>query len=370
MIVDDVGYFAAPMFQDGLVSQAVDDVAAEGVAYFSSSGNSGRNAYRSPFRDSGMIGPSGGMLHDFDPGPGVEPMLELGAHREGTAILHWSEPYYSISGPPGARSDLDICLWSAPVPSDEAAIGCGDDNNVFDGGEGSGDPVELASNFGEGPVWVSIERFEGNAPQWIALSTTFDVDFIDDYDGVRAPTSYGHPNAAGANSVGASAYFMSPTFGLDRPLLNGFSSAGGTPILFDGDGREMFELRRKPEFTAPDGVNTTFFDGGPDVEPDGWPNFYGTSAAAPHAAGVAALMRDRNPFLPPAAITSLLQTTAVDIVERSADVAVDAPRRFIGAGFDFDSGAGLIDAHAAVDAVHLGWGRRPFTLPWYLPGVR
>ena len=59
--------------------------------------------------------------------------------------------------------------------------------------------------------------------------------------------------------------------------------------------------------------------------------FYGTSAAAPDAAGVAALVLQADPWLTPAQLTSVLEQTA-------APAAGGSPA----------SGAGLLQADAAV----------------------
>src|SRR5262249_34020494 len=65
-------------------------------------------------------------------------------------------------------------------------------------------------------------------------------------------------------------------------------------------------------------------------------NFFGTSAAAPHAAGVAALLMQDKPTLTPAQIYKTLENTAIDM----------GPP-----GFDNNSGFGLIQADAALDAL-------------------
>ena len=111
-------------------------------------------------------------------------------------------------------------------------------------------------------------------------------------------TIYGHTNAAGAEAVGAAAYFQTPAFGVSPPILESFSSSGATPILFDLGGNRLAtpdSRSQKPEIVAPDCVDTTLFFGGEDSMPDGFPNFFGTSAAAPHAAAMAALLLQARP---------------------------------------------------------------------------
>ena len=87
---------------------------------------------------------------------------------------------------------------------------------------------------------------------------------------------------------------------------------------------------------------------------DSFPNFSGTSAAAPHAAAVAAQLLQLNPNATPQQIYDLLADTAIDItsVFNAADPGNPITRTGLGVGFDDYSGAGLIDASAAtVDRV-------------------
>lgn len=149
-------------------------------------------------------------------------------------------------------------------------------------------------------------------------------------------TIFGHPNATNAETVGAVNYVNTPVFG-NSLALEPYSSSGNTPILFRTDGGRLGtpEIRDKPRIAAPDNGNTTFF--GTDTDADGYPNFPGTSAAAPHAAAVAALMLQANPTgAPPSKLYADLEATAID---------------FGTAGYDNDSGWGFIQADAAVARV-------------------
>jgi subtilisin family serine protease len=136
------------------------------------------------------------------------------------------------------------------------------------------------------------------------------------------------------------------------------------------------ENRPNPRFTGPDGGNTTFFFGDSSFDDDDQdgknsptstfitkeldnpadelPNFFGTSASAPHVAGVAALMLQKNGSLAPQQVYSILVSTAKDITKREVSVVPgpgDSVFSPIAGGPDPDSGAGFVDAVAALAAV-------------------
>jgi hypothetical protein len=345
VIVDDVMYFAEPMFQNGIVAQAVDQVVGGGSAYFSAAGNQARDSYEVPFAPSGesfyVQGFFGneyrGELHDFDPGPGVDWLQQISIPVGGIVVVafQWDSPFGSLQQNDGSPNDLDIYL----VDDSGGFILA---ESIADNISG-GDPVEVLQFVNDGSFGtrfnLMLAHFAG--PQaGLMKYVHFGHAAIEEY-ATDSGTIYGHANAAGAEAVGAAFYGDTPEFGVSPALLEYYSSAGGTPILFDSAGNRLSasELREKPQIVAPDGGNTTFFYADSSADEDDWPNFFGTSAAAPHAAGVAALMRQAVPAAPPEVIYSSIETTALDMGS---------------AGFDFESGHGLVQADAAVAAVSDG----------------
>lgn len=345
VINDDISYNAEPFYQDGVISQAIDMVAAQGVSYFTSTGNAGRKAYEAPFRPSGQtvnLGSGNGdqEAHDFDPGPGVDicQQITIPAGASVTISFQWDEPFFSVSGAPGSASDLDILLTDASCNT-SAPLAIADNPNF------GADPVEILSfdNPGsEATFNLVILKYSGPNPGLMKTIATSENFTYDEFD-TKTGASYGHPLAVGASGVGAAFYQQTPAFGQTPPLIEESSSAGGTAILFDTAGNRLAtpNVRQNPMITGPDGGNTSFF--GSDFEGDGFPNFFGTSAAAPHVAGVAALMNELVPGITPAAINTALQNTAIDMNDPST------PGFDI--GFDYGTGYGLVDANAALAAI-------------------
>ncbi|MBC6476661.1 MAG: S8 family serine peptidase [Hormoscilla sp. GM7CHS1pb] len=339
IIVDDVLYPTEPMFQDGPVAQAVDEVVANGVAYFSSAGNSARRSYESAFNPSGETETLFGKTyewHDFDPGAGIDTHQAITVSTGALFSFQWDQPFESFELGRGSASDLDIFVYDANKKLVSKAQGPGLSPNI------GGDPIEAFSFPRGGSFNIVIGKaigkgFGGPNPGLMKYVGFGDVT-INEYN-TDSPTSFGHANAAGASSVGAAYYLNTPEYGVNPPVLNPFSSAGGIDILFDTAGNRLAkpENRQNVDIVAPDGTNTTFF--GRDSDKDGFPNFSGTSAAAPHAAAVAALMLEAaggSGRLTPSKIYSTLEKTAINM---------GAP------GYDNDTGHGLIDANAAVAAV-------------------
>jgi len=349
VIVDDVMYFGEPMFMDGVIAQAVDQVKGMGVAYFSAAGNQARDSYEHAYVNSGeqlYIDFGGfqvpaGYMHDFDPGPAKDTMQAhtIPAGQCAIFLVQWDSPFGSAAAGTGTQNDLDVWLLDA---SESLIVAYDAHENIP-----TGEPVEAMQFCNDGlnaptdpPVFkLVIALWEGAEPG-LVKTVVFGSASIDEH-ATHSGTLYGHANAAGAEAVGAAYYLDTPEFGTNPPQLEYFSSAGGTPILFATNGTPLPapELRMKPEIVAPDGVNTTFFYSESDRDGDGNPDFSGTSAAAPHAAGVAALMFEANGAATPDAVQAALESTAIDM---------------LAAGFDYDSGFGLIQADQAVAAVATG----------------
>ena len=387
VIVDDVIYYAEPMFEDGIIARAVDEVYRDGVAYFSSAGNDARLSYESRFRLSTDLGISG-RRHDFARGE-AEDTLQHATAGAGSATLmsvQWDEPSLSANGKLGSATDIDVWFYDAAgepfeiCNDDPAQVLCqipGIDFNL----EGDAVEIPIMVNFSDEDVEVQIgiELFEGAAPNYLKY-VWFDLDAglfsVDEYD-TASGTLYGHANAAGAEAVGAAAWYQTQEWGSPlrpqcRPAcLDSFSSAGGTPLLFGADGRRLDRpiVRLKPGITGPDGGNTSFFfvdlefEIPGTTEPDGFPNFFGTSAAAPHVAAVAALMleqraRDiaaRKRFLGPRRLSPdliywALRLTADDMKLRNFGGDIGPQRVDNARGFDLDTGFGFVDAQRALRA--------------------
>jgi hypothetical protein len=347
VIVDDILYFQEPMFQDGPVAVAVNDVTAAGVTYFSSAANNnatvaGNNAtsweapaYRTAASCPAAITAVFGYVDqclDFNPGAASDNTYAINVPSGRTAriSLQWAQPQQ------GVTTDLDAYLLGTGLPAGETPKS--EQPNVAM----TQKPVEVLAWANETGVARTVElvvnRFTGGgggdaATPRVKLAllgngaAVVPTEYTSSAGGdVVGPTIYGHNGAANAMST-AAVRFNNPTapepFSSRGPVTHYFGPATGSdpaPAL----GAPL--VLAKPDIAATDGTLTTFFGPGN--------RFSGTSAAAPHAAAVAALQLEANPAQGVPAVKAAQKATAVP-------VGVFGPTAV---------GAGLVDAVGAIGA--------------------
>ena len=340
--VDDIGFLDEPYFQDGPLAQAISTNTANGVPHFSATGNDGTSgilATYTPLNPSQMTDdmatiPTGKDFHNWGIAtstPGFLP-IRLSHNDDLTIILQWNQPFSSFNLGAGSQADLDLYLYASPAIGKPLAMSTGPQGTV---GAPAGDPVEILDYVNKGSdtvVYLALDHFQGVRGNVIrVLFTDTNLDFAFPSGGVNGMSAFGHPTTKDCIAVGAMNFADLQSNNL-RP--ESFSSLGGygangIPFYFDAAGNPLPNapvLRNSPDIAAPDGVDTNFF-----------PNFLGTSCAAPNAAAVGALLLEAAPRTPPALLAATLRNTA-----RDSAVAPATP------GPDGFTGFGLVDAVAAL----------------------
>ncbi len=352
VIVDDVSYLEEPFFQEGPVGIAIGEVREDDdVSYYSAAGNNNSfdgkdeiGSWEAPeFRDSGgcpkavaELGTSNPSLKtshcmDFDPSGEVDRTfgIEVEPGEELTIDLQWAEPWK------GVTTDLDAYLLdqsgkvvSASTETNTASINqqpvevLGWENQTSTAME-----VRLAINrrAGSGARLKFILAQNGGG----VASTEYEKSSGGD---VVGPTIFGHNGSEHAMSIGAIRWNTAskPEFFSSRgPVTHYFG-----PVTDSGPAAALGspQVLSKPDVVASDGGADTFFG-----QCEGAWRFYGTSAAAPHAAAVAALEREAAPA-----------AGAAEVEQAQREAALP-----VGAFPPTAVGAGLIDAPGTLGALGL-----------------
>ena len=317
IIVDDVIWSNESPFQDTSIAQAVNAVAGDGGLYFSSAGNQGNNfdgtatTWEGDFKGGGTLPALGSPLFDLnDFGEGVISNRITAASSTSGALVRliWADPWGD------AENDYDLFVLDSTLTTVKAFSA--NDQSVFPF------PFEAVngSTIRTGDRIILV-RHGNSEPRALHLDTAFGTALL-------ALTSdggtYGHSSAAEAFSVAAvsaaTARGGAFTGGVGNPVES-FSTDGPRRIFFNEDGTPVTPgnylfasnggvNRNKPDLAAADGVATSV---------TGFTSFFGTSAAAPHAAAIAAMIKGAKPNIKNQELRNLLTNNALDIGPKGRD---------------------------------------------------
>jgi subtilisin family serine protease len=348
VIADDVSYFEEPFFQDGPVANAIAKVTGEGVTYLTAAGNENiiaeghdiasweapefRDALTCPTAVETQLLGKGPHCMDFNPGAGEDNAFGLTVKRESelTVDLQWAEPWS------GVAADLDAYLLAggqivATAQRDNVGLGKPVELLHWENAKTSSQEVELVINRCAGICNPAANPLAKPRLKFILMGgVTKTQTEVGSEGDVVGPTIYGHAGSDSAIALGA---VPAPAVGGNAP--EAYSSRGPAkhffgPVSGKTPAAEIpEETIAKPDVVATDCGATTFFA---QFFSGAW-RFCGTSAAAPHAAGVAALMVQADPAILPTEVLTDLQSSADPVSGGSAAV-----------------GSGRVDAEGALEA--------------------
>ena len=289
IIIDDTTFFDEPFFQPDAISQAIDNVVANGAMYFTAAGNDASNAYQSVWR-----GTNGDTQFNFNSGAGAaitSQSVNVTIFPGASVIfdLQWDQPFHSPS------SEFELLVTDQSGGSFTATGGANTPGDVAEADfalqNNTASPISTTLN-------VAIDRLSGPDPSLIKYIASGDGQPVS-IDGANTGTVFGHHEDPNAITVGAANSAM-PT------MPESFTSSGaGSDLLFDANGNPINQPVSKVDLTGVDGINTSL--------PGGLSDFFGTSASVATAAAVAALIEQAAPGHSNTQIEQALENTAENI---------------------------------------------------------
>jgi hypothetical protein len=303
VIVDDISFFGEGYFQDTSVAQAAESAVNSGVVYVTSAGNLGSQEHWQGIFAGNQPGYTGGTSRLLNFSGLNTPNNAITIPSGSTCIinLQWSDPF-------GASAN-DYNLYLADnffsLVKQSTFVQNGNDNPF--------EQIVYTNSGATATFYINVEKNTGAANREVEMTVygNSSMQYSTSSDELTGQEAVQSVMVVAAENAGSSS-------------VASYSSRGGSTIYTDFV-NQVSTVRQTLDGTAIDGVQTAI---GPVW---GHQPFYGTSAAAPHAAAIAALLRQVNPSLTPAQVVQFMADTATDFTA-------------YGVGYDTTSGAGLYNA--------------------------